>query len=151
MSAEMPGLVETSNNIGVMELQETGLSIISNQRSAVFTRLQELIERVEAVAWLAGAQTERTKIFPPWQPNLASPLLKKCMETYQKMAGQAPQIHMTHGGLECGILSERCGGLDALSLGPHIENLHSPNERLFIPSLAPTWEFLAALLKSWVD
>lgn len=148
MSAEMPGLVETSNNIGVMELQENGLSIISNQRSAVFTRLQELIERVEALAWLAGAQTERTKIFPPWQPNLASPLLKKCLETYQEVAGEAAKIHMTHGGLECGILSERCGGLDALSLGPHIENLHSPDERLFIPSLAPTGEFLVALLRA---
>ncbi len=148
MSAEMPGLVETSNNIGVMELQESGLSIISNQRSSVFTRLQELIERVEAVAWLAGAHTERTKIFPPWQPNLGSPLLKKGVETYQKVTATAPQIHMTHGGLECGILSERCGGLDALSLGPRIENLHSPDERLLVTSLAPTWEFLVALLKA---
>lgn len=148
MSVEMPGLVETSNNIGVIELQESGLSIISSQRSSVFTRLQELIERVEAVAWLAGAHTERTKIFPPWQPNLASPLLKKCVEMYKKVANEAPQIHMTHGGLECGILSERCGGLDALSLGPRIENLHSPDERLLVTSLAPTWEFLTALLQA---
>jgi len=73
------------------------------------------------------------------------------VETYQSVMGEAPKIHMTHGGLECGILSERCGGLDALSLGPHIENLHSPDERLLVTSLAPTWEFLAALLKSWAD
>ena len=148
MSAEMPGMVETSNNIGVMELTEAGLSIISNQRSAVFTRLQELIERVEAVSWLAGAQTERTKTFPAWQPNLASPLLKTCVETYQAVTGEAPKVQMTHGGLECGIISERCGGLDAISLGPHIENLHSPDERLFIPSLAPTWDLMAALLRA---
>lgn len=151
MSAEMAGFVETSNNIGVMELTQAGLEIISSQRSSVFSALVEIIERVEALAWLAGAQTERTKIFPPWRPNLASPLLKQCISVYQTLAHETPRIVMTHGGLECGIISDRCGGLDAISLGPRLENLHSPDERLFVPSLAPIWEFLLALLASRAD
>jgi len=149
MSAEIPGFVETSNNIGVLELRQEGLYFVSNHRSSVFSRLEEIISRVEALAWLAGAQTECTKIFPPWQPNRASPLLKKCQATYQALTGAEAQMHLTHGGLECGIISARCGGLDTLSLGATIENLHSPEERLYLPSLPKTWEFLTALLKAW--
>ncbi len=146
MSAEIHGFVETSNNIGILELRQDGLYFVSNQRSSVLSRLDEIISRVEALAWLAGAQTERTKIFR--QPNRASPLLKKCQETYQALSGIEAQEHLTHGGLECGIISARCGGLDTLSLGATIEDLHSPEERLYLPSLPKTWGFLTALLKS---
>lgn len=146
MSAEMPGFVETSNNIGIVELNEDGLSIISNHRSSVFSRLEEITRRVESIAWLAGAKTERTKMFPPWQPNMQSPLLKKCIETYLSISEGESKVELTHGGLECGIISDRCGGLDTISLGPTIQNLHSPEERLLIPSLLNTWKFLTALL-----
>jgi dipeptidase D len=146
MSAEMPGFIETSNNIGILELKEDGLFIISNQRSSVFSRLEEITSRVESAAWLAGANTERTKPFAPWQPNMDSALLKKCIETYESVTGAKPKVELTHGGLECGIISERCGGLDTISMGPTIENLHSPDERLFVPSLAKTWKFLKTLL-----
>ncbi len=146
MFADMPAFVETSNNIGVMELKEDGLSIISNHRSAVFSRLEEITRRVETVAWLAGAKTERTKMFPPWQPNMESPLLKQCVDTYRSIVEEDPKIELTHGGLECGIISDRCGGLDTISMGPTIIDLHSPEERLYVPSLAKTWEFLRILL-----
>jgi dipeptidase D len=146
MSAEIPGFVDTSNNIGIMELKEDGLLIVSNHRSAVLSRVEEITSRVEDLAWLAGAKTERTKIFPPWQPNMDSRLLKKCMETYQALYGVKPSAHLTHGGLECGIISDRCGGLDTIALGCMIENLHSPDERLFIPSLPKIWKFLKTLL-----
>jgi len=146
MSADMPAFVETSNNIGVMELKEDGLSIISNHRSSVFSRLEEITRRVETVAWLAGAKTARTKMFPPWQPNMESSLLKKCVETYRSIKEEDPKVELTHGGLECGIISDRCGGLDTISMGPTIKDLHSPDERLFVPSLAKTWEFLRSLL-----
>jgi dipeptidase D len=146
MSAKVPAFVETSNNIGVMELREDGLSIISNHRSAVFSRLEEITRRVETVAWLAGAKTERTKMFPPWQPNMESTLLKKCVETYRSVVEEDPKIELTHGGLECGIISDHCGGLDTISMGPTIKDLHSPEERLYVPSLVNTWEFLKTLL-----
>ncbi len=146
MSADMPAFVETSNNIGVMELKEGGLSIISNHRSSVFSRLEEITRRVETVAWLAGAKTERTKMFPPWQPNMELSLLKKCAETYRSIKEEDPKVELTHGGLECGIISERCGGLDTISMGPTIKDLHSPDEKLFIPSLNESWKFLKSLL-----
>jgi dipeptidase D len=72
MSAEMPGFIETSNNIGVLELMEDGLFVLSNNRSSILSRLEEITNRIESLAWLAGANTERTKIFPPWQPNMDS-------------------------------------------------------------------------------
>jgi dipeptidase D len=146
MFADMPAFVETSNNIGVMELKEDGLSVVSTNRSAVFSKLEEITRRVETVAWLAGAKTERTKMFPPWQPNMESPLLKQCVETYRSIVEEDPKIELTHGGLECGIISDRCGGLDTISMGPTIRDLHSPEERLFVPSLVKTWEFLNVFL-----
>jgi dipeptidase D len=146
MSAQIPGSVETSNNIGIVELKEDGLLIVSNHRSAVLSRVEEITARVEALAWLAGAKTERTKIFPPWQPNMDSPLLKQCTDVYQSLHGVKPGAHLTHGGLECGIISDRCGGLDTIAFGCMIENLHSPDERLLIPSLPKIWEFMKSLL-----
>lgn len=146
MSAEMPNFVETSNNIGVMELREDGMVVISNHRSSVWSRLEEITRRVEIVAALSGARTERTKMFPPWKPNMNSPLLKTCVETYRAIYEEDPKVELTHGGLECGIISDRCGGLDTISMGPTIKDLHSPDERLFVPSLAKTWEYLKALL-----
>lgn len=149
MSVEIPGFVETSNNIGVMELNEDNLLIVSNHRSSVFSRLEEICNQVESLAWLARAKTERTKLLPAWQPNPDSALLKLCVNTYQSVFEEKPQVQLSHGGLECGILSERCGGLDAISMGVTIENLHSPDERLYIPSLPKVWEFLVVLLKSF--
>jgi dipeptidase D len=146
MFADMPAFVETSNNIGVMELKEDGLSVVSTNRSAVFSRLDEITRRVETVAWLAGAKTERTKMFPPWQPNMESPLLKQCVDTYRGIVEEDPKIELTHGGLECGIISDRCGGLDTISMGPTIKDLHSPEERLFVPSLGKTWKLLLGIL-----
>jgi len=146
MSADIPGFVETSNNIGVVETLEEEVHIISNHRSAVFTRLEAITRRVEAIGQLAGARMERNKMFPPWQPNLASPLLKKSLAVYERTFGQPAKVEMTHGGLECGIISDRCGGLDTLSCGPTIENPHSPDERLYVPSVQRVWDFLVGLL-----
>jgi dipeptidase D len=65
------------------------------------------------------------------------------------VTGRKPKIELTHGGLECGVISERCGGLDSISLGPTIENPHSPDERMYIPSIDVAWKFLTTLLKSF--
>jgi dipeptidase D len=149
MSAEMPGFIETSNNIGILELKDDGLFILSNNRSSILSRLEEITNQIESLAWLAGATTERTKVFPPWQPNMESPLLKQCIETFRSIVEEDPKVELTHGGLECGIISDRCGGLDTISMGPTIKDLHSPEERLYIPSLPKTWEFLKTLLASY--
>jgi len=147
MSAEIPGFVETSNNIGIVELKADGLLVVSNHRSSVLSRLEESMFRVESLGRLAGAAIERRKIIAPWQPNMDSPLLKKCIRIYESLFGARPAVEITHGGLECQIISERCGGLDAVSLGPTIENPHSPDERLYIPSIPRVWTLLVGLLK----
>ncbi len=147
-SAQVSGAVETSNNIGVVEMHDDFLRVISNQRSSVFSRLDEIFRRVESVAQLAGARTERVSMSEPWKPNLDSELLKKCMAVYEKQYGVKPKLEVTHGGLECGIISARCGGLDTLSLGPTIESPHSPDERMFVPSLGRTYDFLAGVLRA---
>ncbi len=148
MSAKVQGFVETSNNIGITELLEDGFHIVSNQRSSVVSRLEEMTRRTEAISTLAGAKTERTKMSLPWQPNMDSPLLKKCVEVYETLYQQKPKVELSHGGLECGIISDRCNGMDTISLGPTIKNPHSPDEILFIPSLSRTWDFLTTLLRS---
>ena len=145
-SAEIPGFVETSNNLGVAALQEDGLHLVSSHRSAVYTRLEASMRQVEAAAWLAGAATSRSKINLPWTPNPDSALLKTCVQTYTALFGKPPTVKLIHAGLECGILSQRCGGLDVISLGPDVENPHSPDERMYVPSLPKVWDFLCALL-----
>lgn len=146
MSAEIPGFVETSSNVGIVELKEEGLYVVVSNRSSVFSRLVEKIHAVESLAWTAGAQTTRSKLMEPWQPNTESPLLKTCMETYEELFGEKPQVQLIHAGLECGLISRKVAGLDAISLGPTIENPHSPDERLHVPSLVKVWAFLIALL-----
>jgi dipeptidase D len=147
MSAEIPGFVETSNNIGIVELKADGLLVVSNHRSSVLSRLEEIMDRVESLASLAGTKIERRKIIPPWQPNMDSRLLNKCIQTYVSVFGIQPKVELTHGGLECQIISDRCGGLDTISLGPTIQNPHSPDERLYIPSIPRVWTLLIELLK----
>jgi dipeptidase D len=147
MSAEIPGFVETSNNVGIVELKADGLLVVSNHRSSISSRLEEIMDRVESLALLAGIKIERTKTIRPWQPNMDSPLLKKCVRTYESAFGIQPKVELTHGGLECQIISDRCGGLDTISLGPTIQNPHSPDERLYIPSIPRVWTLLTELLK----
>lgn len=149
MSAEMEGFVETSNSVGIVELLEDGFHAISSQRSAVGSRLEEITSRVEALAGLAGAQTRRNVMTQPWQPDHDSPLLKRCIQVYERCLGETPRLELTHGGLECGVLSSRLGPLDAISLGPTIVNAHSPDESLFVPSVQRIWQFLTALLGSF--
>jgi dipeptidase D len=148
MSVEIEGFVETSNNIGIVELKEEGMLVVSNQRSTFISRMEEMAYRVESIGLLAGAKVEHTKIFPAWEPNMDSDLLKKCWQVYETQFGNPPTVNIIHAGLECGMISDRCGGLDSISLGPTVQNPHSPDERLYIPSVEKTWKFLRALLAS---
>jgi dipeptidase D len=149
MSAEIEGLVETSNNIGIVELKEEGFFVVLNQRSTFVSKMEEMAYRVEAVGAMMGAKIEHTTIFPAWTPNMDSELLKKCQRVYIEQFGVSPAVNIIHAGLECGIISDRCGGLDSISIGPTVQNPHSPDERLYIPSVEKTWKFLTALLASF--
>ncbi len=135
MSDSIEGFVETSNNLAEIEMANDILQITSSQRSSVMSRLDELSCRIEAVAELAGARANHIDGYPGWKPNMDSDLLRKSVEAYEKLFSQKPEVKIIHVGLECGIIGERCGETDMISLGPTIKNAHSPNEMLYIPSV----------------
>jgi dipeptidase D len=149
MSAAIDGLVESSDNLATVELASGSLTVLTSQRSSVMSRLAELNDRVTSIAALAGADTELENSYPAWEPDMASALLKRCQTVYRDRFGKNPAVRMIHAGLECGIIGSKKPGMDMVSVGPTIENPHSPDERLHIPSIARTWEFLSALLKSY--
>ena len=149
MSYDMKDLVETSNNLATIRTKDKVLSILSSQRSSVASRLEEHTQRIEAMAKLAGADVKSGDGYPGWQPNMDSPLLAKCREVYRDVFGEEPVVKAIHAGLECGVIGDKYPGIDMISFGPTIKNPHSPDEKIYIPAIAKTWDFMVALLKSF--
>jgi dipeptidase D len=149
MSRVFDGLVETSANLATVDLQERHLKVVTSQRSNVMSRLEEVTAKIEAVCALAGASGRRTHAYPAWQPDMASPLLGRCREVYQRLYRRSPEVAVIHAGLECAVIGDRFPGMDMISFGPTIQNLHSPTERLHLPSVGRVWDFLTALLAAF--
>jgi dipeptidase D len=149
MSEDPGNLVETSNNLATVEIKDQSLEILSSQRSSVMSQLAEITTRVKAVGNLAGAVIKGKNGYPAWQPDWSSPVLKRSQEVYKKLFSKSPTVQTIHAGLECGIIGSKHEKMDMISFGPTIENPHSPDERLFIPSIARVWDFLVELLKSY--
>ncbi|MCU0486114.1 MAG: aminoacyl-histidine dipeptidase [Anaerolineales bacterium] len=149
MSPAIQGLVETSNNLAIVEIRNSLLNVLSSQRSSARSRLDELTARIEALALLAGASVNSNPAYPGWNPNMASPLLARCQETYRKLFGIEPGVESCHAGLECGIIGSKFDGMDMISFGPTIKDCHSPDERVYIPSISRVWDFLVNLLASY--
>jgi dipeptidase D len=148
MSTEFPGTVQTSNNLGVLRSLESSIQIVSSQRSSSAQELASLTNRIEQAATLAGASSTTGTSYPPWRPRLDSPLLGRCREVWRARHGRDPEVRVIHAGLECAVIGMRCPGMDMVSLGPTIEDAHSPRERLSIPSLAAVQRYLSDLLAS---
>jgi dipeptidase D len=146
MSADFEGLVETSSNLATVQLADAKLTILISQRSAVMSRLEEITSRVHAVAALSGARVQDDNVYPPWQPDSGSSLLKRSKAVYQRMFGKSPVIQVIHAGLECAIIGDIYQGMDMISFGPTIQNPHSPDERILMPTVEKVWDFLVALL-----
>ena len=149
MSLDIEGLVETSTNFAIVEIKDDALKILSSQRSSVMSKLDELSRRIEALSALAGADTESGNAYPAWEPNMDSPLLERCKDTYQKLYGKQASVEIIHAGVECAILGTKYPGMDMISLGPTIENPHSPEERINIPTIGKVWDYLVEILKSF--
>ena len=159
MSKDIEGLPETSNNFATIKMMmpagkggllrsETGtVSILSSQRSSVESRLDWISRKIEAIAVAAGAKTGTSDGYPSWEPNMESPLNKKCVEIYTKLFGNAPKVEVIHAGLECGIIGSKNEGMDMVSFGPTIKNPHTPDERLEIATVGQVWTFCVELLK----
>ncbi|MBI5581767.1 MAG: beta-Ala-His dipeptidase [Deltaproteobacteria bacterium] len=148
MSPDFSDLVMTSSNLAVTHTADSRLSVITSQRSLNVPALNAMSGTVRAIAALAGAQATTESEYPPWTPQLESPLLQRCREVYRGCYGKEPGVRAIHAGLECAIIGDLYPDMDMISLGPTTENAHSPNERLYVPSLSHVWDFLVALLQS---
>ncbi len=147
-SINSEGNVETSCNLAKMDMHNKAreLRVMVKQRSSNPSTLEELTARIEAVASLAGCRTEFVGDYPPWIPRPDSPLLARSKKLCEKLFGKTPDIRTVHAGLECAVIGSLRPGIDMLSLGPNIENPHSPAERMSKSSVSHILLFLTELL-----
>ena len=149
MSTLSRDLVETSNNLATIEIRDKTLHVVTSQRSSAMSRMDEITASITAVAALAGAETTFDSEFAPWTPDMQSALLKRCQEVYQQVSGKKAIVKSIHAGLECAIIGDKYLSMDMISFGPTLEDAHSPNERLYIPSVGGVRDFMVALLGSY--
>ncbi len=147
MSADIPGMVETSLNLGMLEDGAEGISATFLLRSSVESAKYALIERMKAAVELAGGEMSVSGDYPGWKYRVDSPLRDKMVKLYTRMYGEAPRVEAIHAGLECGILGSKIEGLDCVSIGPDMQDIHTTEETLSISSTARVWEFLVKLLE----
>ncbi len=147
MSQVIPGLVETSLNLGVLELKDNELSTLTSIRSSVATRKEDLKRRVMNIIEMLGGECEAEGEYPAWEYNDHSTLRPQVVKVYKELFGQEPKLTAIHAGLECGILSDKIPDLDCVSFGPTNYDIHTPKERLSISSTERYWNFLVKFLE----
>ena len=145
---EIAWLVETSNNVASCETKENELVVIASQRSNVMSALDNQAATIKAVFQLAGAEVVQGDGYPAWKMNANSKMTKLAVETYRKLFGKDPKVLGIHAGLECGLFSEKYPNLDMVSFGPTLRGVHSPDERLHIPTVQMVWDHLMEILKN---
>jgi len=148
MSADMPGLVETSLNLGILKMEPDGLSAEFAVRSSVESSKHALIAKLAAVTELVGGNYDISGDYPGWKYRVNSPLRDKMIALYTEMYGEAPKVEAIHAGLECGLLGSKIEDLDCVSFGPQMSDIHTTEETLSISSTARVWEYLIKLLET---
>lgn len=141
-------LVETSSNVASVRTEDKSITIVASQRSCVMSNLENMANTVKAVFQLAGAQVSQSDGYPAWKMNPNSQLTDIVVETYKRIFGKEPKVLGIHAGLECGLFSERYPNLDMVSMGPTLRGVHSPDERLLIPTVQMVWDHLMEILKN---
>ncbi len=147
MSADIKGLVETSLNMGIVELKEEKAMIQFSVRSSLESAKKALIEKLESIASMAGASQEIRGDYPGWAYRKDSPFRDMAVKVFCRMYGSEPQIQAIHAGLECGLLSAKIPGLECISIGPDMKDIHTTEERLSISSTERVWNYVLELLK----
>ena len=146
MSPRLPGTVETSTSLTVAGTDAGVLTLASMTRSANAEALEDVVATIESTARLAGAEVEVVRSYPPWRPDLDSQLLARSRETFTRLFGVEPRLEVVHGGLECAVIGDKLPGIEMISIGPDVEGLHAPGERLSISGTERFYRLLAALL-----
>ncbi|MDD6571345.1 MAG: aminoacyl-histidine dipeptidase [Thermoflexaceae bacterium] len=147
MSSDMEGLVETSLNCGILRLEEDFIRVGFSIRSSVESAKWALYEQLEYLAEFLGCECEYSGNYPGWQYRPDSKLREIMLSVYEEQYGKKPEVTAIHAGLECGIFADRLPGIDIVSFGPDILDIHTTKERLSIESVERVWKFTVEVLK----
>jgi dipeptidase D len=147
MSPDVAGLVQTSTNLATVSTRQDEVEIETSQRSAIESSKLAAGRMVSTIFRLADFGVEHTGGYPGWKPEPASDIVRKAQAVHLEVLGKTPELVAMHAGLECGVIGEKHPGMQMISFGPHIVDVHSPSERLKISSVEPFWAFLKGLLE----
>ncbi len=147
MSDAVPGLVETSTNMGIVNAADGRLTVTFYPRSSVDTELDDVNQMIASVWDLTGVDVAISGRFSGWNPNPNSPILLLMQDVYKEMYGQDPTVTAVHAGLECGTIVSKYPGMDAISIGPTLQDVHTPKERIQVASVKKLNDFLLETLK----
>lgn len=147
MSSAMPGLVETSLNPGLLRMTDDKIRIGISVRSSIDSAKDALVGKLKSLAYLVGAGTEVTGDYPGWTYRKTSPLRDKMVEVYRNLYQKEPVVEAIHAGVECGLLAHKIPGLDCVSIGPDMKDIHTTGEMLSISSVNRMWEYLLKVLE----
>jgi dipeptidase D len=148
MSADIPGLVETSTNVAMIASKGRTVQLATSQRSSVASEIEEIAQTVRTILEMGGAEVEQGDGYPGWKPNMDSPILRTASRTYRQLFKKQPEVKAVHAGLECGIIGEKYPGIDMVSFGPTIEGVHSPDERIHLDTVPRFYGFLLGVLRN---
>lgn len=147
MSFAIPGLVQTSLNLGILETGESEVIFSFSVRSSVESEKTAIVERIDSLTRALGGEADCYGEYPAWEYRQDSPLRKMMIQIYQEKYGKEPVVQALHAGVECGIFAGRLPGLDCVSFGPDILDIHTPKERMDVASVKRTWEYTLEVLK----
>jgi dipeptidase D len=148
MSPAIAGLVQTSTNLAIVSMTADEVVIETSQRSSIESSKREAGRMVTGVFRMAGFTADHTAGYPGWKPEPDSDIVRQSKAAHDQVLGKVPELVAMHAGLECGVIGEKHPGMQMISFGPHIVDVHSPSERLKISSVEPFWKFLTKLLES---
>ena len=146
MSMEIHGLVQTSLNNGVLEELDGKIKFTTSVRSSVKSALDEIVDILRIQAERCGAEFKKASEYPAWEYSPDSPVRDAAVNVYKKLNNKEPLITAIHAGLECGLLKKTLPKVDAISFGPNLYDVHTPNEHMEIASVERVWKFLLAYL-----
>ena len=147
MSMDIPGLVQTSLNIGILKCGDDEMTAVCSVRSSVASQKQMVRDRLRCLTEQLGGRVDVVGDYPAWEYLPDSPLRERMIEVYREQYGKEPVVETVHAGLECGLLGEKLPGLDCVSFGPDLTDIHTPRERMHIASVQRTWKLLCEVLK----
>lgn len=151
MSPDIEGLVETSNNVAKVTVENGAIDILCLSRSSSDSSKNDIVRSLESVFELAGFSVELSGEYPGWQPNMQSSILKVMENNYRSLFNEEPHVAACHAGLECGILGQNYPEMEMISFGPTIRGAHSPDEKASISSVKKFWKLTLATLKDFPE